>query len=187
MSRIELANGSFIACEGIGPNGHWHPAGGSAELARAAVEDFRDLQTTSALGFAAHRDILEFDKRTREQYGDDAYNSSGYYPQFAWTALEGSGILTALSALTSDSAEIKLHGFMGRAGLLLPKDEFQLAAELVAKGQTINWGHRTDECGGHNLLFLYAGNTVSKIYPTRGYNAPLLVESFIFDPSTVSI
>lgn len=185
MSRIELAKGSFITYEGIGPNGHWHPSGGTAELARAAVEDFRDLPTTSALSFALHRDILEFDRRTLDQYGDDAYNSSGYYPQFAWTALENSGILPALSDLTSDGAEIKLHGYMRVAGLLLPKDEFQIAAELAAEGQEINWGHYTDSCGGHNLLFLYAGNTVSKIYPTRGYDAPLLVESFIFDPSTV--
>lgn len=182
--RVALENGSFLTYEGIGVNGHWNPGGASVEDARTLVYEFGDMPSTTGTSLDAHRGIMEFDRRTRRQHGDMAYNSTGFYPQFAWLALDRSGIMTALADLTTDETKIKINGFLGHAGLLIPRQDFEVAAELVAQGQPIDWEHRDEGCGGNNLLYLYAGNIVSKVYPDRGFRSTdVLVESFVFDPA----
>lgn len=130
---------------------------------------------------------MEFDFRTLKALYKDAYTSTGYYPQLAWIALERSGLWSAMNELSDGNEVLRVHGHINLGGLILPNGLFKMAAELVAQDQEIDWDYRTDECGGHNLLFLYAGNIVSKIYPTYSpRDNGLLIESFVFDPALVS-
>ena len=184
MFRVELENDCFITERGIASGGHWHPVGPVQEIAKQAIAEFRSAKTSSALEFLLHREILDFDARTIAQWGDDSYDGTGFYPQFAWTALEHSGILPALDEIALAEAKIRLDGYRGIAGLRINRDQFKLATELVAQGQEINWDNHSNHCGGKNLLFLYAGNIVSKMYPALPhYKGDLLIESFIFDPA----
>jgi len=186
MSRIDLEAGTFISYEGIAVNGHWNPGGTEAEDAQGVISEFRVASADTVLGDLTHQMIVDFDLRTLETLGEDAYGSTGYYPQLAWIALERSGIWSAMSSLNNGDEDIRLHESRDCAGLLLPRGTFTMAAELVAQGQEIDWDNRTDGCGGHNLLFLYAGNVVTKIYPTyETSNSGLLIESFAFDPAKV--
>lgn len=186
MRRVDLEAECFITYEGIASDGHWNPGGADTEDAQGVISEFRKMPVVAALSALAHQTVVDFDLRSLEALGKDVYKGAGYFPQLAWMALERSGIWSAMNELADKTEVIRLSGHVDRAGLLLPSGVFKMAAELAAKGQGIDWDYRTEECGGHNLLFLYADNIVSKIYPTYSPRKDeLLVESFVFDPALV--
>ncbi|MEK7594220.1 MAG: hypothetical protein AAB436_01105 [Patescibacteria group bacterium] len=184
MSRIILEGNCFITYEGIASDGHWNPAGATGEDAQGVISEFRKFPADTGLSGQVHREIKEFDIRTLETLDKAAYKDTGYYPQLAWMALERSGLWSAIDEISGENELFRMNGNVDRAGLILPSGAFKMGTELVAKAQEVDWDYQTDECGGHNLLFLYAGNVVSKLYPTFSpRDSGLLVESFVFDPA----
>jgi hypothetical protein len=188
--RIKLENDGFISYQVASRSrpGHWHPESPTQEDFQQTMTNFRYLPESmdhelSGLARKMHEKICLFDNASDGQYGDEPLIVGGYYPQLSWMALDQIGVLDRMHDFGVSVTEIELDGIDGCAGLVVPSDEFKMAVEMsIVNGGQIDWGSRTYPYG-RNLLFLYAGNVVNKVYPDSDtvYGSAVRIESFMFD------